>query len=148
MMLTSYACAPSNHSFDLQIDQLFDNAFRRGEEETSPRFPLWNVYEKGDWFWVDAAVPGLTAKDIDLTVRDGILTLAVSPVRPGGEADPGIYFVREIGCEGVTRSMRLPDYIDLDKATASCKDGVLSVGFPKRAAVLARQIPVLDEQAD
>lgn len=147
MMLTNYVNPILRDPFDLQIDRLFDNAFRSVGRVTPSHMLPWNVYEQDDWFWVDAAVPGLTAKDVDLTITDGVLTMAVPQVKHEGDDDRRAYFVREIGWDAMTRSMRLPDYVDADKATASCKDGILSVGFPKRAEALAKQIPIEDKQA-
>lgn len=142
MMLTKYLPSTLHDSFDLGIDRLFDEAFHTVDRSTPVHTLAWNVYEKDDWFWLDVAVPGLTAKDVELTIKDGVLTMSVIHQSRGeGEQDP-TYFVKEIGWDRVSRSMKLPVYVDAGKATASCKDGILSVRFPKRVEAMARQIPI------
>ncbi len=146
MMLTNYFSPMLHDTFDLQVDDLFDDAFRTVGGPTLGRHLPWNVYEKDDWFWIDVAVPGLTGKDVDLSIKDGILTMSVHHEMQDKDEGPD-YYVREIGWGTVSRSMKLPGYIDADKATATSKDGILTIGFPKRAEALARQIPIEEHKA-
>ena len=99
---------------------------------------------KKDWLWIEAGVPGLTGKDVEVKVEDDVLTMSI-PHRAEDTGSGITYFVRELGIDAVTRSMRLPAYVDVDKATATCKDGILSIGFPKRVEAMARQIPIEDK---
>ena len=99
---------------------------------------------KKDWLWIEAGVPGLTEKDVEVKVVDDVLTMSI-PHRAEDTGSGITYFVRELGIDAVTRSMRLPAYVDVDKATATCKDGILSIGFPKRVEAMARQIPIEDK---
>ena len=144
MMLTKYVGPMLRDSFDHQVDDLFDEAVRAVGGFMSPRHIPWNVYEKDDWLWIEAGVPGLTGKDVDVKVEDSILIMSI-PHRPEDKGEGLTYFVRELGVGAVTRSMRLPAYVDVDKATATCKDGILSIGFPKRVEAMARQIPIEDK---
>lgn len=140
MMLMNYFPTMLQDEFDVRVDRLFDDALHTVGGLMQGRSLAWNVYEKDNWLRIDAAVPGLTAKDVNLTVNHGVLTLSIiRPEPPVG--DKGLtYFVQEIGWENVSRSMKLPAHVDTDNATATCKDGVLSIGFPKRVEALSRQI--------
>ena len=146
MMLTKYFSPMLHDTVDLRVNDLFDDAFRTVDGTMLGHHLPWNVYEKDDRFWIDVAVPGLTGKDVNLNVRDGILTVSVHHEMRDGDEGPD-YYVREIGWGTVSRSMKLPNYIDPDKATATSKDGILTIGFPKRAEALTREIPIQDKQA-
>lgn len=146
MMMTRYFGPMEQGTFDYRVDELFNEAIRTFGEDAAVRPVPWNVYEKGDWLWIEASVPGLGGKDIDVTVRDGVLTVSV-PHKAEDNDESMVYFVRELGRDTASRSMRLPAHVDADHATATCKDGMLTIGFPKRIEAVARQIKVEDRLA-
>lgn len=141
MMLTNYVRPLLSDPFEMRVDDLIDEAFNAVGNLRPMRQLAWNVYEKDNWFWVDAAVPGLTGKDVDLKIENSILTMSVIN-RKNEHNETLDYLVREIGSDTVSRSMKLPEYLDLDKVTASCQNGILTVGFPRLAGSPIRVIPI------
>src|SRR6195952_1929802 len=79
---------------------------------------------------VSAELPGVEEGDIDLRVRDGMLTIAAEKKAAREEKADG-YLLRERSFGRVERTLPLPEDVDPDAAQASFKDGVLKVKFPK-----------------
>ena len=69
--------------------------------------------------------------------RSGPAAAAGGPAAPAEkkeekkEEEPGKYFRREISHGEFQRTLSLPDNIDDEQATASFKDGILTVTIPK-----------------
>lgn len=103
-------------------------------------WPRINVLDSGANVVVTADVPGLTDKEIDVSLEDGVLT--VSGERK--ELAPEGYTVlrRERAALGFTRSVALPFKVDAEKTTATVKDGVLTIALAKAPETRPRQIAV------
>jgi len=101
--------------FDLQIDRLFEDAVKT----MGTGRPACNVWEDPDHFYVQMALPGWDAKDINIKVEDGVVTLKGAREEKAPESPT--YFVH---------------------ATAAFKDGVLTVEFAKREEAKPRQITI------
>ncbi len=78
--------------------------------------------------------------------HDRILIMSVHH-RMNDRDERSTNFVWEIGCDTVSCSMKLPDLLNLDKFTATCKEWIPTIGFSKRAEALAGQIPIEEKQA-
>ena len=100
-----------------------------------------DVREDGDDLLVEAEVPGLSKDDIEITVEDGVLTVA-GEHKDATEQKDVHYHVRERRYGRVSRSFRLPSTADGDQVSAELKDGVLTVRVPTREEAKPRQIEV------
>nr|MBI3613136.1 Hsp20/alpha crystallin family protein [Nitrospirota bacterium] len=126
--------------FDRQIDQLLNDTLGLRSKPVTAWAPRCNVYEDEQRFVVEAALPGMDAKDLDIQVEDGVLTLT-------GERKPAhkpeqTYLVREIGTGNFSRSFTLPTNVDQGKVAASYKQGVLVIELPKREETKPRRITI------
>jgi HSP20 family protein len=88
-------------------------------------------------------LPGMTAGDVDLTVRNGVLTLTGEKKRET-EEKKGDMLVAERRYGSFRRAFTLPDDVDADRAEATFRDGVLTLTLPKKpeAATAARKIAI------
>ena len=88
---------------------------------------------------VVAELPGMDEKDIELTLRDGVLTLKGEK---HAESEGSVYSERWHG--SFQRSLELGPEVDPDKVTASFKKGVLTVTLGKRPEALneVKRIPI------
>lgn len=107
---------------------------------SSAAWPAVNVFDDGDKLVLHADIPGVAAKDVELTLHDGVLTLK-------GERKveaPAGYAARrqERPAFRFTRSIALPVKVDPEKTIATAKDGVLTITLGKVAAARPRQIAV------
>jgi HSP20 family protein len=87
-----------------------------------------------------ADVPGCTAKEVDITVEDGVLILRAVPTvnQPKG------YHVLSEGLTGTAfvRRFTLPEGIDENGITAQVRQGVLTITVPKRPEAKPRRVTV------
>lgn len=133
--------------FRRQMDRMFgdlDDRWGYGRSGISQlsatAWPRVNVVDNGAELVVTADVPGLSEKDLDITLHDGVLTLASER-----RADvPEGYQVhrQERGTYRFKRSFQLPAKVDAEKTVATVKDGVLEVKLGKAAEARPRQIAV------
>ena len=83
----------------------------------------WN--ETDDSYTLDIVMPGLTKKDIDLTFKDGTLTIKCK--KDVSDSDSQFYGVKT---EQAFRNF--PRGVDADKVTAEMKEGILFIVLPKK----------------
>lgn len=130
-----------------QIDRLFED-FTRGfpsvgralfEEPASwdfgslgLRVPAVDVVEKDDRYLVTAELPGLTDKDIEVTLREDVLTVKGQKSNKRDETKDNIR-ISERQYGSFQRTFRLPDDADGAKIAAEVTNGVLEVTIPKSA---------------
>ncbi|SFF85679.1 HSP20 family protein [Halopelagius inordinatus] len=89
-----------------------------------------DVADEDDEFVVVADLPGVEKEDIDLTITERVLTIEAThetDEQHGSEE----YIRRERRHESVRRTVRLPEDIVADEASASYNNGVLTVTLPK-----------------
>ncbi|HEY3233550.1 MAG TPA: Hsp20/alpha crystallin family protein [Polyangiaceae bacterium] len=103
-------------------------------------WPRLELNDEGKWLLLQAELPGVTEKELDVTVTADTLTVR------GTRKDevPGGYSVhrRERPAVEFARSITLPCRIDAERAEATMKNGVLSLRLPKAAEAQPKQITV------
>lgn len=118
-----------------------DNFFRR--DISSAVTPAIDITEKDGAFEVTAELPGLDAKDIELQLSDGVLTIKGEKSEEKEEKDKERY-VSERRYGSFRRSLQVPASIEADKIEANYKSGVLTVTLPKSREAQKQQktIPI------
>jgi HSP20 family protein len=135
-------------SLKKEMDRLFDRFFDRFFESGWPEGPAlggWepkaDVSETKDAVVVKAEIPGVDAKEIEVSVQDGDLTIKGEKQQEKEEKDERRHRVeRSYGT--FVRAIRLPAAVDATKATATFQNGVITVTMPKTADAKGRTIPV------
>ena len=135
-------------SFRSEIDRLFDGFLgrRRGEAVPSPFGGTWpsvDVHEAESAYTVEAEIPGLEAKDVELKLADNALTLSGEKKQETKKEENGrSYSERSYG--RFQRTIPFDTEVDADKVTAAFKNGVLTVTLPKnpKATDKTRRIEV------
>lgn len=123
-----------------RMDRAFDEVERQGPPYRSAPYPPSNLYDTGTAFVIEAELPGLTEKDIELTLTHDVLTLAG---QRRADAPEGYSVHRqERAPYRVSRSYQLPAKVDPEKVSAALKNGVLVITLEKAAEVRPRQIEV------
>jgi HSP20 family protein len=103
-------------------------------------FPPVNVFSDRDSYVVKLEVPGIAPEDVSIEAEGR--TLTVSGKREVPAPSGGSFHRRERGTGRFSRSLQLPADLDLSRAEASCKHGILTVRVPKREEAKPRQITV------
>lgn len=104
-------------------------------------FPLTNVTEDSNNYYVRAELPGIKSEELNIQVTsDGI---SVSGERKIAEEDNGVkYHRREREAGKFSRSINLPGDIDVNAVEAGLENGILTVTIPKAEVAKPRQITV------
>jgi HSP20 family protein len=110
--------------------------------------PVWNtrtpavdVREQENEYLMEAELPGLIEKDIELNVEDNILTLSSKKEESKEETKNG-YLIRERRNHEFARTFVLPKDVDREKIKAEFKNGLLVVTIPKKPEAKPRKIDV------
>jgi HSP20 family protein len=118
----------------------FNHLFAGFEFADFDAAPAVELREQPQEYVLRAELPGLTEKDITLTVKHDTLTLSA---RREARAPEGYSTQRrERRAFNYERTFALPRDVDADKVTASLKDGVLTVTVAKAEAAKPRRIEV------
>ncbi len=103
--------------------------------------PPVDVRETADRYVITAEVPGLVRSDLEISLRDGDLTIA--GVRRERATTCEQFHRIERGHGSFTRTFHLPLPVDGEAIEADLKDGLLTISCPKASTATARRIQVL-----
>ncbi|MBI1816925.1 MAG: Hsp20/alpha crystallin family protein [Deltaproteobacteria bacterium] len=103
-------------------------------------FPPVNVFSDREGYIIRLEVPGVSPEQISIETQGR--TLTVKGKREFTPPSDGSFHRHERGAGEFSRSLQLPLDLDLSRAEASCKHGLLTVRIPKREDVKPRQITV------
>ena len=130
---------PNIAEWDHLMSDFFTNKLE--DTELTKWAPSVDIIEDNDAFEVTADLPGLTKKDININIKENMLT--ISGERKITEKDENKNYCRsERRFGSFKRSFQLTDQIVADKITASFKDGVLIVKVPKAEEVKPKEIDI------
>ena len=128
-----------------EMDRLWDDYFgsgRRGLQPPQAEFaPVVDVKETAEAVVVKAEVPGMDAKDINISVTGEVLTIKGEKKSEREEKEEN-YHVVERSYGSFSRSLALPGAVDLDKIEAKYDKGVLTVTCPKKEEVKPKAIEI------
>ena len=129
------------HQLRRGMDQVFDEVDQGyGAENALGGLPRVNFYDTGAAFVLEADMPGLTEKDVNLTLNQDVLTLSGEKRADAPEGYKA--YRQERAPLRFSRSFALPAKVDPEKTQAAIKDGVLSVTLEKAPEVKPKQISV------
>lgn len=126
-------------SLQREMNRLFDDAFRgvpavAGNGKALA--PSMDVKETDRSIVVQAELPGVDQKDLDVSYADGVLTIKGEKKAEKEESKAG-YHLTERSYGSFYRSLVIDD-VDADKIEAHFDKGVLTVALPKLAAPQAK----------
>ena len=136
-----------NHK-DPRVNRLYNNLFEDFFGSFDP-----DAYESVDWsprmdveetqneFLLNVEVPGLKKKDIDISVKENVITISGEKKVRESKNDSTCY-LNEIRYGKFARSFRLPGNVDVDKIKGSWNEGVLTVEIPKTELAKPRKIEI------
>ncbi len=94
--------------------------------------PAIDIVDNKDCFKIIAEMAGMGEDDVAVSIHDGVLT--IKGEKTTSKQDKGKnYMMREISYGNYERNIALPDSVDIGKAKASFKKGMLWIDVPKKA---------------
>lgn len=103
--------------------------------------PAVDILEKDGNLILEAELPGLKEKDIELRLEGNVLTLR-GERKMAKEEKQNDFHRMERYYGTFSRSFTLPDTVESDKIKAEYKNGILVVTIPQKPEVKPREIPV------
>jgi HSP20 family protein len=124
------------------MDRLFDDAFTRPLSlGTAWQAPAIDMYQTEDEVVVKAALPGMKADQVQISVTGDALTLRGESQQESEESGK-TYHIREQRYGAFERSLMLPTQVESGKAQAEFENGVLTITLPKSELVKPKTINV------
>ena len=131
-------------TFNQVFDEMFGRHLLRPTEEAAlcgAWMPAVNILEREDGITITVELPGLDAKEVDVTVDNGVMS--ISGERRMEEAQEGETFHRlESSFGAFERRFTIPRSVDAGKIAASFKNGVMTVNLPKREESKPKSIKI------
>lgn len=128
-----------------EMDSLWDRFFP--EKHTHEKFldhewlPSIDLTETKENFIIKAELPGLEAKDIDLSITEDVLTIK-GEKKEETETKDGHHFFVERHYGAFTRQIRLPALVKSDKIDAGFDKGVLTIRLPKTEEAKKKEVKI------
>lgn len=124
-----------------EVDRLFNQVWSemplRPAVGASPSFPF-QVRSSEDGWTVDVPMPGIDPKDVKLEVAGSTLSIRAEAPREGADATPGRY----------EQSLTVPQFVDLEKLSATHRHGMLRLTLPIKDSVKPRRIEIQTQHED
>jgi HSP20 family protein len=112
------------------VNRVFDAFF--GDRTARRWVPAIDLVETDDNFVLKVDLPGLEKDDVEIEVKDGLLTVSGERKAEHEERKDGYHRI-ERAHGAFSRSLTLPQGVDADQVQADFDKGVLEVRIPKPA---------------
>lgn len=133
------------HQLQGEMNHLFNRWFDvPGGVNGVAQFPAVNLWEQDDQVFVEAELPGLDLKSLELFVTGGN-ELTLKGERKPNVPGKGIWHRQERVQGTFTRTLTLPYLVDPDRVEAKLENGVLLVRLAKHESAKPRKIAVKAE---
>ena len=103
--------------------------------------PAIDLFQDDDQVIVRAALPGLKAEDVQISVTADVLTLR-GEFKMQNENKDTTYHIREHNYGAFERALRLPTDVQTERAKAEFENGILTITLPKAEAVKPKTINI------
>ena len=120
-------------NFQRDVDRLFNQFWSDlPMRTTSASSPSVHVNTTDDGWRIDVPMPGIDPKDVSLEVAGNNLTIRAEM---SGES-------RDTNIPRYEQTLVVPQFLDLDKLTASHRHGMLQLTLPLKESVKPRRIQI------
>jgi HSP20 family protein len=132
------ALRPFFHPLSLleEVEEMARDAFETG------LVPKLDMLEEDNELVIRAEMPGVSRKDLDISLEDGAITIRAEKKEETKEGDETTHYTRERRFGSYYRYMTLPARVDAEKVTATLKKGLLEIRLPKAEAPERKRIEV------
>lgn len=129
-------------NFDGLFHDLFSPIHARQSSVQESLSPALDIEETVQAYVVTADLPGVKREDLDVTIKDGVLTIQAE-ARVENESETAGRVIRKERRYGkLVRSVRLGSEVDEGKVEAEYRDGVLRLTLPKVEAAKPKKIEI------
>ena len=126
------------NDMDNMVSDVFNNNWNFPVRAKTNWSPPVDVKETDDSFTLTADIAGLTKKDLNVNVSDGIISIS-GERKFENEKENDNYHYRERQYGSFLRTFNLPETVKEEKITANFKNGILSIEIPKEEIVFPKE---------
>ena len=126
-----------------RLNRMFEeiSGFNVDNEITGSWAPAVDVYESENAIEIKADLPGMTEKDIDVTVENNTLTIKGERKFENEEKRESYHRVeRQHG--SFYRSFQLPNTVDVTRINGNFRNGILELALPKKEETRPKKIAI------
>ena len=114
------------------------------EEKRGAKISI-DLYETEEGLVIQSTVAGVKAKDLEISMEEGILTIKGKREKPDENLSGKKYLYQECYWGAFSRKLILPKNIDPSRIQATVKDGILTVAIPKMEKEERKKIEIQQE---
>ena len=143
--MTLVKWTPKPMDISNEFDDMFRTVFHSDRKYTLKTKSNWkpeiDIKESDSLFQINADIPGLTKKDIKVSLKGDQLTISGERKRISDNENDHYYY-RERSVGKFNRSFNLPESINKDKIQASFKNGILSIELEKHEEIVPKEMEI------
>ncbi len=128
-------------NFISTFDKMFDEFARKDFPEFFQHFgaepfgkaayPKVNVITNDETVVIEAELAGYKKDEIDIEVKEGVLTISGGASQLNEQTDKVVYLLRELKRSSFSRSFKLGDQLDASEVDAKFDNGLLTITIQK-----------------
>jgi HSP20 family protein len=127
-------------SFQREVDRMFNQFWNDLPARTATSSPgSFSVNTNDEGWRIDVPLPGIDPQHVALEAAGNTLTIRVEEPQPGK---------KDTKITRYEQALTVPQFLDLDKLSASHRHGMLQLTIPLRDSVKPRRIQIEDATAD
>jgi len=120
-------------NFQREVDRLFNQFWSDLPTRTAAgSSPSFHVNPTDDGWRIDVPLPGIDPKDVALEVAGSTLTIRAEV--PGSDTDKNVARYEQ--------TLTIPQFLDLEKLSASHRHGMLRLTLPLKESVKPRRVQI------
>jgi len=126
-----------------EVDELLaDTLSASGGIRSLPRgsYPAINVVQTPEDVQVYLFAPGIDPKKLDVSIQQGLLTIAGE--RQVANDEQATHYRQERFSGEFRRAISLGDDVDAERVAATYRDGIVQIKLPRRESAKPRQIEI------
>lgn len=125
-----------------EMNDLFNGSYDEPVKSSAMEFhPRVDVSEGDGDYLIQADLPGVSEKDVEVTLNDGVLTVKGQRVQESKDESKNYYRTERL-FGFFQRQFSLPKNVNMDKIAATFKDGVLNITLPISEEAKERKITI------
>ena len=126
-------------NFQREVDRLFNQFWSDLPTRTATGpSPSFHVNQTEDGWRVDVPLPGIDPKDVSLEVASNNLTIRAEVPSEDGDKNVSRY----------EQTLMIPQFLDLEKLSASHRHGMLRLTLPLKESVKPRRVQIETQVED
>jgi len=126
-------------NFQREVDRLFNQFWSDLPTRTAaPQSQSFHVNQTDEGWRVDVPLPGIDPKDVSLEVASNNLTIRAEVPSDGGDQNVSHY----------EQTLMIPQFLDVEKLTASHRHGMLRLTLPLKESVKPRRVQIETQVED